>query len=182
RRLAERWECEPLVVDSAWLHADHGGALNSAAARPDRLAFVQQAYRWAEQTPWSLGHPRPEAPPSEPRLRILMAEVQAKCGAPFVDADATPHEEQMTRQNARLRRQLGAVREARARGDRFLQLLADSPPGETPEEWANRAAMAWCAEPEVSAARIVWHGPETLGSPEGADVGRPWAETEAPPP
>ncbi len=24
RRLAERWGCDPLVVDAAWLHADHG--------------------------------------------------------------------------------------------------------------------------------------------------------------
>ena len=51
RRLAERWGCDPLVVDAAWLHADHGGELNSASASPDRLTIVQEAYRWAEQTP-----------------------------------------------------------------------------------------------------------------------------------
>jgi HD-like signal output (HDOD) protein len=38
RRLAERWDCDPLVVDAAWLHGDHGGALNSAAAEADRLS------------------------------------------------------------------------------------------------------------------------------------------------
>ena len=103
RRLAERWGCDPLVVDAAWLHADRGGALNLAAASPGRLAIIQEAYRWAEQTPWSLRGPDRESMPAEPRLRILMAEVQARCGAPFVDPTATPHEERVTRQNARLR-------------------------------------------------------------------------------
>ena len=182
RRLAERWGCDPLVVDAAWLCADGRGGLNSAAERPDRLALIQQAYRWAEQTPWSLGPPSSEAPPSEPRLRILMAEVQARCSGPFVDADATPHEERMTRQNARLRRQLAAVRAVRDRGDRFLRMLADSPPGESPEAWADRAAMTWCAEPEVSAARVVWHGAERPVPPEGSGPGPRPEPTAANPP
>ena len=113
RPLAERWGCDPLVVDAAWLHADHDGALNSASADPDRLAIVQEAYRRAEQTPWSIGRTEPEPTPSEPRLRILMAEVQARCTGEFVDADSTPREERMTRQNARLRLQLTALRAAR---------------------------------------------------------------------
>ena len=54
RRLAERWGCEPLTVDAAWLHGSHGPALLNAAAEPARLAYIQQACRWAEQTPWSL--------------------------------------------------------------------------------------------------------------------------------
>ena len=29
-------------------------------------------------------------------------------------------------------------------------------PGTSPEDWAARAAMTWCAEPGVSAARLVW--------------------------
>ena len=178
RRLAERWGCDPLVVDAAWLHADHGGALNSAAACPDRLAIVQEAYRWAEQTPWSIGRPDHELTPGEPRLRILIAEVQARCIGAFVDADSTTHEERMTRQNARLRRQLTALRASQGRGDRFLQLLAASSPSESPEEWADRAAMTWCAEPEVSAARVVWLDAETR-SPTPASPATP---TEAPDP
>ena len=39
RRLAERWGCDPLVVDAAWLHADRDGTLNRAATAPDRLAI-----------------------------------------------------------------------------------------------------------------------------------------------
>jgi signal transduction histidine kinase len=85
-----------------------------------------------------------------------MAEVQARCGAPFVDPAATPHEERATRQNARLRLELGRLGAARDDAERFLELLAGSPPGETPEEWADRAAQAWCAEPGVGAARISW--------------------------
>ncbi len=138
--------------------------MNVAAASPERLAIIQEAYRWAEQTPWSLGRPDHEPMPSEPRLRILMAEVQARCAGPFVDADATPHEERMTRQNARLRQRLAALREVQDRSDRFIQLLAESNPSETPEEWADRAAMTWCAEPAVSAARVVWLDRESRGS------------------
>jgi signal transduction histidine kinase len=177
RRLAERWGCDPLIADAAWLHADHGGALNSAASSPDRLAIVQEAYRWAEQTPWSLGRTDHELTPSEPRLRILMAEVQARCLGAFVDADATPQEERMTRQNARLRRQLAALRVSQGRSDRFLQLLAESSPSESPEEWADRAAMTWCAEPEVSAARVVWLDAEAAGL-----VSSPPPSTEGPAP
>jgi signal transduction histidine kinase len=163
RRLAERWDCDPLVVDAAWLHADHGGALNAAATSPGRLAIVQEAYRSAEQTPWSIGRTDHEPTPGEPRLRILMAEVQARCIGAFVDADATPQEERMTRQNARMRRQIIAMRTRQERGDRLLQLLAESPPSESPEEWADRAAMTWCAEPEVGAARVVWLDSEAAG-------------------
>jgi signal transduction histidine kinase len=156
RRLAERWGCDPLVVDAAWLHADLDGATGWAAAEPDRMRIIQESYRWAEQTPWSLRAPDRETPPGEPRLRILMAEVQARCGAPFVDPAATSFEERAIRQNARLRLELGRLRVGSERAERFLDLLAGSPPGETPDEWADRAARAWCAEPGVSAARISW--------------------------
>ena len=92
-----------------------------------------------------------------------MAEVQARCTGPLVDADATLHEERMTRQNARLRRQLAALREVQERSDRFLHLLAESDPAESPEEWADRAAKTWCGESAVSAARVVWLDPENPG-------------------
>jgi signal transduction histidine kinase len=113
-----------------------------------------------------------------------MAQVQARCSAPFVDADATAHEERMTRQNARLRRRLVTVRQAQARGQRFLQLLADSTAAESPEQWADRAAMTWCAEPEVNAARVVWHDPDRPGSAEDGDEagGGPQVEAAFSPP
>ncbi len=189
RRLAERWGCEPLVVDAAWLHADRGGALNLAAASPGRLAIIQESYRSAEQTPWSLRGPDRESMPAEPRLRILMAEVQARCGAPFVDPTATPHEERVTRQNARLRLLAGRLRQGRDRAGRFLELLAGSPPGESPEEWADRAAMTWCAEPGVGAARISWleagraapdDGQESPGPEDGTEATAPRGDAHAP--
>jgi signal transduction histidine kinase len=159
RRLAERWGCDSLTVDAAWLHGSHGHALLNAAREPARLAYIQQACRWVEQTPWSLGAIEP--PPGislEPRLRILIAEVQARTASAFVAADVTHHEERMTRQNANLRLLLAATRRDRDRGARFLAAMADSIPDTSPEDWAARAAMSWCAEPGVSAARLVWPG------------------------
>ena len=123
RRLAERWGCDPLVIDAVWLHADRGGAFRQAASQPERLAYIQEACHWVEQTPWSLGGPSRNAMPSEPRLRILVAEVQARCGGAFDASDATPHEEKLTRQNARLRLRLANERAARSRSDRFLETL-----------------------------------------------------------
>ncbi len=66
RSLAERWGCDPLTVDAAWLHGSHGQALLTAASDPVRLAYIEQACRWAEQTPWSLdtGSAPEELPPS----------------------------------------------------------------------------------------------------------------------
>jgi signal transduction histidine kinase len=157
RRLAERWGCDPLVVDAAWLHRDHGAGFNDAAFEPARLAYIQEACRWADKTPWSFGDGRVvEAAPSDPRLRILVAEVQVHCSSKFVADDATSYEERMTRQNARLRLRLNASRRAQGSGDRLVKALADSQPGELPEEWASRAALTWCAEDGVTTARVVW--------------------------
>ena len=129
RRLAERWGCDDLTIDAAWLHGSHGPALLNAAAEPGRLAYIQQACRWAEQTPWSLAAAtRPPGISVEPRLRSLVAEVQARTASAFVTADATAHEERMTRQNAKLRLLLAATRLERDRGARFLQAIADSDP------------------------------------------------------
>jgi len=156
RRLAERWGCDPLVIDTVWLHADRGGAFRQAASQPTRLAYVQEACRWVEQTPWSLGGPTRDVMPSEPRLRILVAEVQARCGGSFDASDATAHEEKLTRQNARLRLRLADERAARSRSDRFLETLAASEAVDSPDEWASRAALGWCSLPEVSRASVLW--------------------------
>ncbi len=164
RRLAERWDCDPLVIDAAWLHSDQHGALDLLSDSPRQLAFVRQAYQWAEQTPWSLLRPERESAPVDPRVRILTAEVQARCASPFVDPSATPHEERMTRQNARLRLQLRRLRADRGRADRFLDLLAATPAGESSGEWADRAALAWCSEPGIEAARVVWTDADSSGT------------------
>lgn len=162
RRLAERWDCDSLTVDAAWLHSVQDGALDLLSDSPGRLALLRQAYQWAEQTPWSLVGSERESPQVDPRVRILTAEVQARCASSFVDASATPHEERVTRQNARLRRQLRQLRADHGRANRFLELLAGTPAGESPGEWADRAALTWCAEPGIEAARVAW-----------TDAGRP---------
>ena len=157
RRLAERFGCEPLVIDAAWLHDSHGRALLNAAAEPTRLVHIQEACRWAEQTPWSLGAgSQPGGASTDPRLRILVAEVQARTASAFVAADATPHEERMSRQNAKLRLLLTSARQERDSSDRFLHAIAESGPALSPDDWAVRAAQSWCALPGVSAARVEW--------------------------
>ncbi len=157
RRLAERLGCVPLVIDAAWLHDSHGRALLNAAAEPTRLIYIQEACRWAEQTPWSFGAASlPDGLSTEPRLRILVAEVQARTASAFVAADATSHEERMTRQNAKLRLLLARARQERDGANRFVQAIVESDPAITPTDWAARAARSWCALPGVSAARVIW--------------------------
>ncbi len=160
RSLAERWGCEPLVVDAAWLHADLGADLGVCSAQPGRLALIQQAYALAERTPWALGGEatRDLAPP-DPRVRLLTAEVQVRCGAGFVEPDATPREEALTREVARLRRSHARLAADREATDRLVRFVAGSSPTEGPASWADRAGLAWCSEPGVAAARVVWSGP-----------------------
>ncbi|MDR3632907.1 MAG: ATP-binding protein [Isosphaeraceae bacterium] len=159
RTLAERWGCDPLVRDAAWLHADRDGGLNRVASDPTRLAWIQDAYAWAEQTPWALFAGRSkELSAAEPRLRVLIAEVQVRCASALVEHDATPHEERLTRANARLRLQVSQLRDGVAARDRFLQAFSESSPSDVPEVWAERAGHAWCGEAGVATARVLWKG------------------------
>jgi len=171
RRLAERWGCEPLVVDAAWLHGEADGVLNDAAREPNRLALIQEAVRWADATPWSLGSVAArETMSAEPRLRILIAEVQSKCGSMFASADSTAHEERMTRENARLRLRIIDLDRTRATQARLIDALAGAPPDETPETWSARTGRIWCGEPEVNAARVIWLEPGSESSGRGSVV------------
>ncbi len=157
RQLAERWGSDPLVVDAAWLHADPESGLGACASDPDRLALVQRAFALAEQTPWALHRAEPRDPGTmEPGLRVLVAEVQVRCGPGLVAADATPREERLARSNARLRIRLVQLQREQAAGDRLLDALAESDVGEGPEAWAERAGKVWCGEPGIVAARVVW--------------------------
>lgn len=158
RLLAERWGCDPLIADAAWLVGEHDLGLESAASEPGRLGLLRQAVRLADRTPWSLSRV-PNA--HDPRVRLLTAEVQSRCGVPFVDADASPREESLTRSNARLRLRVEELAAGQATRDRFLTALAGSQPTDDPETWAERASLAWCAEAGVSAARVVWQGSES---------------------
>lgn len=157
RRLAERWGCEPLIVEAAWLHGLPGAALNQVASEPRRLALIQEACRWAEKTPWALAPVAvPDSMPTEPHLRILVAEVQSRCGSLFSAGDATSHEEAMTRQSARLILRLVECLRTSATRDRLLRSFAEASAAECPVNWAERAGLLWCAEPEVTAARVLW--------------------------
>jgi len=161
RILAVRWGCEPLVVDAAWLHADLDGDLNGCSGEPGRLALIQRAHAMARMTPWAPGAPEArEVGPIDPRARILTAEVQSRCVGPFVEADATAREERLTRENARLRQSVGRLRADRGSEDRLVRAMAGSSPTEGPEAWADRAGLAWCGEPGVASARVVWAGRE----------------------
>ncbi len=169
RRIAEGWGCDPLVVEAAWLLRDRHLPLYEIATEPKRLSLLQEAYRWAEQTPWSFdGRPAREAMPSDPRLRILIAEVQSRTGGAFGAGDATTYEERMTRQYASLRLRLSATVTNQSSSERFLRTLADSRPDETADEWTERAARSWCCEPEVNAARVVWVDSAAIASGESA--------------
>ncbi|QEH37751.1 Sporulation kinase E [Aquisphaera giovannonii] len=174
RRLAERWGCEPDVVDAAWLHDPSSGPFADAASDPGRLAIIREAYLRAEGTPWSLSDAsRREAMPQEPHLRILVAEVQSRCGSLFASADATPHEEALARRHARALLRLRAAERLCASQGRLLHAISTSGPVETPESWAARAGTIWCAEPEVSTARVSWEPATPRGSagaarPEGS--------------
>jgi signal transduction histidine kinase len=173
RRLAERWGCEPLVVDAAWLHGEDDAHLVGAARDPARLALVREAVARAEATPWAMDAVRGrESMPSEPRLRILVAEVQSRCGAAFVAGDASPFEERAVREVARLRRRVIDLSLVNASQGRLIEALADSGPDESPENWSLRAGRTWCAEPEVNAARVVWRGPEEATTDEPVESSR----------
>jgi len=161
RQIATRWGCDPLIIDSAWLHADGEADLAACAFEADRLRFIQQGHALAERTPWAFGtEPGRDSAPIEPRVRILMAEVQSRCSGPFIEADASTREERLTRDNARLRRAIGRLDAEKGSLERFARVVAGSSPAEPPEVWADRAALAWCGEPGVAAARVVWSGPE----------------------
>ena len=112
RGLAERWGAAPALIDATWLLGDLGAALASCAEAPGLLPASRKARAWAERTPWSLVPGRAPGPP-DPRLRLLMAEVQLRCGSPLVAADATPFEEDLARAHAR--RLLDEARSAPAR-------------------------------------------------------------------
>jgi signal transduction histidine kinase len=157
RALAERWGCDPLVADAAWLHAEAEKGLEQASAEPRALAIVQQAFRIAERTPWSLWAAEArEIGALDPRGKLLVAEVQSRCGGPFLEPDATSREERLVRSNAGLRLKVAELASSRATRDRFLQAFIESEPADDPDTWAERAGLAWCREPGVAAARVAW--------------------------
>jgi signal transduction histidine kinase len=148
--------------------------LDGVGRDPSRLVFVQQAYEAAESTPWSLRLTEPAALTGlDLGTKALVAEVQSRCGGPFVAQDTAPREARLTRENARLRRTLRQMAERDATRDRLLAALATSGPTDRPSSWAERAGLAWCGVPGVASARVAWSG-------AGADDAPP--EEPDPPP
>ncbi len=174
RRLAARWGLEPLMIEVAWLHGEGDEDLLPGTDDPARLGFVRRGIALAERTPWALDFGTPKSGgPVEPRVRILMAEVQSRCPGSFVEADATPREERLTRDNARLRVAVGRLDAEKASLGRFARAVAESSPHESPEAWADRAALAWCGEPGILAARVVWADRDGGSAPPIEDEARP---------
>lgn len=157
RDLAERWGLDSLTVASCWFHADRNNDLSLLCDDPEGLALLQNAYHWAEKTPWAIGSEKiPEPGATDARLRILTAEVQVRCGAGLLEPDATEREEVVTRRLAAVR-----VRHERLSGevatrDRLLRTIASSPPAESLASWAERAALEFCQEPGVASAKVIW--------------------------
>jgi signal transduction histidine kinase len=156
RDLAERLGLSSGCAEAIWLHADLANNLQQCASDHRSVNVIQKAYAWAERTPWALCPPAtPDPGAADPRLRVLVAEVQIRCASGFVASDATPHEEQLTRSHAALLQRADQLEHEIAARDRFLKVLRRQPPGETIESWCDAAARAWCDEPGVTAARVV---------------------------
>ena len=180
RRLAEQWGLDPLVADAVWLHADRGGLLNACASTPERLGLIQEAYNQARRTPWALDPiPTRDLGPTDPRIRILTAEVQSRCGSAFIDPDASSREEWLTRDNVRLRRDLARTAATAASASRLVASLALSSPVESPQTWADRAALAWRGEPSVASACVNWREVEDQATID-ADPSHPSTPTRPP--
>ena len=157
RSLAERWNCDPLVIDAAWLHGDDADALTECADDPARLTYIRQAHALAEQTPWAMKgvQTRPSGR-TDPHVRLLMAEVQSRSAGRFIETDATPREERLSRETARLRSETARLKHEQLGWERLASAMAESSPQDRPEVWAERAGLVWCDVPGVAAARVVW--------------------------
>ncbi len=125
----------------------------AGATGPDPASFL-----CAEKTPWSLAPPAgQETTTIEPRLAdpggggpvtVRIALCRGRCDSPRRTNDPAvcpAHELHLAE----------ALRQSESQ-ERLLQAIADSRPFEPLENWAKRAGVVWCAEPEVNAARVSW--------------------------
>ncbi len=165
-RLAERWGLPALVVASAWLHGDLGSDLNPLCRDAEGLELIQKAYLWAERTPWGLFPSSLADPgPGDPRLKILVAEVQVRCSAGLTDPEASPREEALSRSHADLTLRFRVQSREMASQERLLRAMTEGHPDESPEVWSDRVARLWCEEPGIASAQVVW---QSENEPNGA--------------
>jgi signal transduction histidine kinase len=163
--LADRLGCDPLVVDSAWLASDEQGSLNAGASDAVRLAWIQEAYARANQTPWTLQpQSRTGAGPTDVRVRLLIAEVQVRCSGNLVAEDTSRREEELSRRHAALALSHRRLSRDLAIKDRFLDALSASDPTDSPETWADNAGLIWCEEPGVASAKVTWTGADPVST------------------
>ena len=140
-----------------------------ARTSPARLALIQQAYALARATPWAPGaEPARDPGPLDPRVRILTAEVQARCGGAVrrgrrlaSRGAADP------RQRPAPARPGPAPRRAQASTDRFLRALAESSPDRGP------GGLGRAGGPGLVRRAGRRRGPGRLGRPDdGRRAGR----------
>jgi signal transduction histidine kinase len=160
RALAEHWSTDPLLADATWLYADLGSDLAACAREPVRLALIQRAFAWAERTPWALGSQgsRPISVGPDPRLRLLIAEVQSRCATPFLDA-ASSFEEDLARSHAQLLLKMSELEQENAALGTFARAFAAARPDDGPAAWAEKASVAFASLPSVERACVTWNDP-----------------------
>lgn len=156
RRLATRWGLDPLVAESAWLIDRPGIDPKRSGIDLQEMEILRGATLLVSRTPWSRQSAADASPSTDPRVKMLTAEVQARCSEPFLDDETTPHEERLTRENAGLRLRLKTLTDRLSASEGLVEAMASDIPIETPEQWADRASRAWCGLPGVSAARVEW--------------------------
>ncbi len=172
RNLAIRWKLDRLATEAAWLGDDPTGRLAVLSKEPAELELLRDAFTLVDQTPWSLATGIPtEAGAHSARARILIAEVQARAGEPFVAADASPREEMLTRRQARLILDLRASERERLAQKRLIGAVESGTPGEGLESWADRVGRAFCEDESIATARVVISG-NKANSEDGRRPGR----------
>ncbi|HEV3122326.1 MAG TPA: ATP-binding protein, partial [Isosphaeraceae bacterium] len=185
QRLAEAWSDDPLLADAAAHFADAESDLTICANDPARLAVIQRAFTWAERTPWALfglSNRTPGAP--DPRLRLLMAEVQSLCGPPFIDG-ATAFEEGLARSHARLLVHMNGLKRENASLGGLAHALGTSRPTDGPVAWAETARQEFASLPGVESAQVTWIDPpidlaECPGADDSLSAGEPAADKTCP--
>ena len=163
--LADRWGLGSTIATAAWLHADDRSDLEALAEDALALGLIQRAHAWAERTPWALfPAATPEPGPPDPRLRLLVAEVQVRCSGGLIDPDASPREEVLSRDHARLLIRLADRERKLESRDRLLRAIAEGDPSESPESWCDRVALSWREEPGIASAEVVWNPSKAEGT------------------
>jgi signal transduction histidine kinase len=148
RDLADRWDLPAPLAEANWLAGlpAAGWFRPTDPAESETLALLGTALDWAGRTPWTLSGRPPEPPPPDPRLRLLVAEVQVYCGNRFVAPDATPREMALTRAHARILRDQAHRESEQALLAEFVEALSGWVPGDTPEAVEGgpvKARLAW---------------------------------------